>query len=232
MITKVSGYKARHFIVSFNEDRLRLFEYRQFKALRFEIQLCTILEHAWNEIEHDRGYKGDLPTELHREFLILAKNLHTLDKKFQRITTRSIRYQRSLSHKKLESIPITAPSLTWYLQRHYGDIPRLKAGFGPNLDKLIIRRLRSAGLKSLANLHSLIPPKFKEIYKKVRKPNEGTTFFRLLTHILVIYKFDLYFKKIWIREGRTWIDTHDYLVFRKFRLLWLSRSVTTHYTSI
>jgi putative GTP pyrophosphokinase len=212
-------YKARHLIVGFNEGRLRLFEYRQFRGLRFEIQLCSILEHAWNEIEHDRGYKGDLPTELHREFLILAKNLQTIDKKFQKVTIKSIRYQKLLSHKKLESIPITAPSLTWYLQRHYGDIPKLKAGFGhSNLDKLIIRRLQSVGLESLADLHSLIPPKFKESYKKVRKPNEGINFFRLLTHILVIYKFDLFFKKIWTREDRTWFDTHDYLVFRKFRL--------------
>jgi hypothetical protein len=41
---------------------------------------------------------------------------------------------------------------------------------------------------------------------------------RLLTHILIIYKFDEYFKKIWRKEKAKMFDTHDYLIFKKFGL--------------
>lgn len=80
-------------------------------ALRLLIDLCkskfSMFESGPALLEVNR-----LNSVLHREFLVLAKNLQTIDKKFKKITTRSIRYQKSLSHKKLESIPITAPSWT------------------------------------------------------------------------------------------------------------------------
>jgi ppGpp synthetase/RelA/SpoT-type nucleotidyltranferase len=78
-------YKARHLIVGFNEGRLRLFEYRQFRGLRFEIQLCSILEHAWNEIEHDRGYKGIYPLSYIESFLYWLKIYRQLTKSSKRL---------------------------------------------------------------------------------------------------------------------------------------------------
>ena len=54
---KVSGYRAIHAIISFGKERLKLSEYKSFKGLECEVQLCLILEHAWAEIEHDILYK-------------------------------------------------------------------------------------------------------------------------------------------------------------------------------
>ena len=73
MVTKKSGYKARHLIVGFDENRLRLFEYRQFKGLRFEIQLCTILEHAWNESSMIEDTKVIYPLSYIESFLCWLK---------------------------------------------------------------------------------------------------------------------------------------------------------------
>lgn len=54
---KVSGYRALHAIVFLPEKRLAQAEYKAFRNLKCEVQLCLILEHAWAEIEHDILYK-------------------------------------------------------------------------------------------------------------------------------------------------------------------------------
>jgi ppGpp synthetase/RelA/SpoT-type nucleotidyltranferase len=51
------GYRTIHLVVSLSNTRTILPEYSEFDDLKFEIQLRTILEHAWAEIEHDRNYK-------------------------------------------------------------------------------------------------------------------------------------------------------------------------------
>lgn len=51
-------YTANHFIVSLRADRLGLAEYARFAGLRCEIQVVTILNHAWAELEHDIIYKA------------------------------------------------------------------------------------------------------------------------------------------------------------------------------
>lgn len=50
-------YQAIHYVVSLKEERAKLPEYAKFKKLRCEIQIHTILNHAWSETSHDILYK-------------------------------------------------------------------------------------------------------------------------------------------------------------------------------
>ena len=50
-------YNALHLVVKLNEDRLKLIEYSKFENLKCEIQLTTVLYHAWSEMAHDIIYK-------------------------------------------------------------------------------------------------------------------------------------------------------------------------------
>jgi ppGpp synthetase/RelA/SpoT-type nucleotidyltranferase len=50
-------YQAIHYTVSLNDARTALAEYAKFKGLRCEIQIQTILIHAWAETSHDITYK-------------------------------------------------------------------------------------------------------------------------------------------------------------------------------
>jgi len=54
---KKSGYEAIHITISLGEKRLQLAEYEKFKNLKCELQITSILQHAWAEIEHDIIYK-------------------------------------------------------------------------------------------------------------------------------------------------------------------------------
>jgi len=53
-------YRADHYTVRLGEDRIRLPEYARFAGLRCEIQVQTILNHAWSETSHDILYKDEL----------------------------------------------------------------------------------------------------------------------------------------------------------------------------
>jgi ppGpp synthetase/RelA/SpoT-type nucleotidyltranferase len=50
-------YQGIHYTVSLNDARTALAEYAKFKGLRCEIQIQTILIHAWAETSHDITYK-------------------------------------------------------------------------------------------------------------------------------------------------------------------------------
>jgi ppGpp synthetase/RelA/SpoT-type nucleotidyltranferase len=60
------GYRSIHYVAKLTDDRLILPEYKVFKDFCFEIQIRTILEHAWADISHDRNYKFDgvLPPDI------------------------------------------------------------------------------------------------------------------------------------------------------------------------
>jgi len=51
-------YTSNHFLVRLKPERLALAEYAHFSGLRCEIQVQTILNHAWAEMAHDMIYKA------------------------------------------------------------------------------------------------------------------------------------------------------------------------------
>jgi len=52
-------YRGIHYTIRLKDDRTRLPEYAKFKGLRCEVQLQTILHHAWSETSHDILYKNE-----------------------------------------------------------------------------------------------------------------------------------------------------------------------------
>jgi ppGpp synthetase/RelA/SpoT-type nucleotidyltranferase len=68
------GYTSLHYVVELNSERLFLSEYSKFVNVKVEIQIRSILQHAWAEIEHDIGYKAneEVPNEVKRKFSRLS----------------------------------------------------------------------------------------------------------------------------------------------------------------
>jgi ppGpp synthetase/RelA/SpoT-type nucleotidyltranferase len=52
-------YRARHYTIRLKEDRTKLPEYSKFRGLRCEVQIQTVLDHAWSETSHDILYKNE-----------------------------------------------------------------------------------------------------------------------------------------------------------------------------
>jgi putative GTP pyrophosphokinase len=92
------GYVSLHYVVKLSESRLKLTEYKRFIACQCEIQIRSILQHAWAEIEHDLGYKSKLaiPKEIRRRFSRLAGLLEIADAEFDQIRDSLLQYEKEV----------------------------------------------------------------------------------------------------------------------------------------
>jgi len=70
-----------HYVASLISEREKLTEYKRFAGIKVEIQIRSTLQHAWAEIEHDIGYKGEnsVPDSLKRNFSRVAALLEVAD---------------------------------------------------------------------------------------------------------------------------------------------------------
>lgn len=92
---KDGGYNATHLIASFGPKRLQLSEYKHFEDMKSEIQVTSVLRHAWSEIEHDliykdiRGLKQRDPekfAKMNKKLkLILEKYINKASEEFEKI---------------------------------------------------------------------------------------------------------------------------------------------------
>lgn len=120
------GYQSLHLLVKLKGNRCALPEYARFTGLTAEIQVRTILQHAWAEIEHDIQYKAvyTLPSETKRRFMALAGALEIADREFQAIakTDRKLRDAalKSVAEDRLSGVEITPEALKAYLDKRYG----------------------------------------------------------------------------------------------------------------
>ena len=114
------GYRSLHIVVSFNDERCKLKEYKRYKGIKCEIQIRSILQHAWAEIEHDLGYKGVLsvPEEYKRTFNRLSALLETADVEFDRLKYELKKYEKevpSLIKSEPESVDINMASINSFV---------------------------------------------------------------------------------------------------------------------
>jgi len=92
------GYCSVHYVVELGEELVKRAGYKAFAGLKCEIQIRTVLQHAWAEIEHDLGYKSEVgvPRDIRRSFSRLAGLLEVADKEFQEIRTFLTEYRHKL----------------------------------------------------------------------------------------------------------------------------------------
>lgn len=118
------GYLSLHYVVSLNEERRKLSEYAIVKDIKFEIQIRTILQHTWAEIEHDLGYKSmiEIPREVSRDFSRLAGLLELADKEFLGIRNNLISYNQkikeSVAKDEMDNILLDVDSLKNYVENN------------------------------------------------------------------------------------------------------------------
>ncbi|AKU93773.1 hypothetical protein AKJ09_00437 [Labilithrix luteola] len=88
------GYRSLHYVCSMGAATPTELPERA----RFEIQVRTVLEHAWAEIEHDLGYKAteEVPAPTRRRLNRLAGLLELADQEFVAIRRELDSYARAL----------------------------------------------------------------------------------------------------------------------------------------
>ncbi|MBI3890545.1 MAG: hypothetical protein HY303_03340 [Candidatus Wallbacteria bacterium] len=116
------GYLSRHYVVELPTRRLTTKERERFRGVKCEIQIRSILQHAWAEIEHDLGYKTKeaVPREIRRGFSRLAGVLEIADTEFVRIRETLAAFARDVASKidaGLQGLQIDKPSLWGFIRR-------------------------------------------------------------------------------------------------------------------
>lgn len=116
------GYQSLHHVFSYKVERTNLPEYQAYLSLKCEIQIRSILQHAWAEIEHDIGYKSELgiPILAKRNFMRTAALLETADLEFVRLRDTLNEYKDDVSQRVKtapETVLIDRTSLESYLEQ-------------------------------------------------------------------------------------------------------------------
>lgn len=142
------GYRSLHYICFVEGD----------PNLRFEIQIRTILQHAWAEIEHDLGYKaGDLaPQKIRRRFSRIAGLLEIADEEFVSIREELDAYVESVK-ANAETVELDTISVASLLEQN--DVHSLDREIAGSLGvalsvqsffpAYLVKMLQATGLRSV-----------------------------------------------------------------------------------
>lgn len=78
------GYRSVHLVARLQGFRATSPEYAALAGKWFEVQVRSILEHAWAEIEHEVVYKSGIkfPPQIERRFAAIAGTLELIEKEF------------------------------------------------------------------------------------------------------------------------------------------------------
>ena len=105
------GYLSLHYICS-----------QEGFPYRFEVQMRTVLQHAWANMNHDTGYKSgvEVPKEYLRNMSRLAGMLELADEQFSRIRNELADYRRRVqalvASGNLDEVPLDGDSFRSYLE--------------------------------------------------------------------------------------------------------------------
>jgi ppGpp synthetase/RelA/SpoT-type nucleotidyltranferase len=116
------GYVSQHYIVRLGEPRRSLAEWRDLADLFAEIQVRTVLQHAWAAIQHSLDYKStyDVPTQLRRRLFRLSALFELADAELDQIIEEvgrlSTQYREEISRESSACVELNSDSLRAYLE--------------------------------------------------------------------------------------------------------------------
>ena len=105
------GIRSKHYIAELLGEQLESIkgypDSSKFEGLFFEIQVKTLLDYAWSEIEHDRNYKTAIefrkPSYIQRRFMLVAGLLEVADNEFEQLSTETQKYAKPIPSRILNA---------------------------------------------------------------------------------------------------------------------------------
>ena len=118
------GYASRHLLVGLHPDDAAA--YPDLVGQHVQVQIRTVLQHAWAEFEHDIRYKGSIPeeqrAEFDRRFTLAAGLLELADREFSTIRDRLRGSAEAVREQARDDDPrIDAQELAAFLAGQYAD---------------------------------------------------------------------------------------------------------------
>jgi putative GTP pyrophosphokinase len=191
------GYRSTHFVCTLGQSRRGLLEYGALSELKFEIQVRTVLQHAWAELAHDRSFKlgSGLPTKIQRKLNLYSAMLELVDGAFDEIARDVEAYKFEIASKtasQLSDTELNSLTLQPYLER-LAQENDLKIGFTEIPDD-VLAEFKAFGLNKIGDLKRIAR---KEVLEQVREcviGNENAIGF--VRTLMMYHDIDRYFA-IW-----------------------------------
>lgn len=211
------GYHSVHYIGWLNESTTKVVGFRDYKGLRVEIQIRTILQHAWSDIEHGKNYKNPfaLTYEEKREINLLAGVLEVVDNEFERINRKIVKTQNDkvkIIAEKIErgehQIPIDHMSLATYFTVMYPSFPAEIFTTERNVS-FLIDLLKRHDLHTIEDIHKVIIPDYIREYLQ-----DGFSFTVLIFGIMIISDAEKFFRHTLISPWSK-VDMQSINIWRK-----------------
>ena len=179
------GYVSLHYVVSLKEENSSPILYSRFKDMKLELQIRTVMQHSWAEIEHDLGYKSkeDIPNQYRRQFARLAGLIELADDNFLQLKNNIINYEQEIREKlptSKKELPIDSSTLMTYVteDQNYiellNTIKSLDADIDFNIDfninssslSTVVQRVKKLGLKTIGDIDELLE-RYKDIFLRI-----------------------------------------------------------------
>ncbi len=96
------GYKGVHLDVKLSSERIKLDEYKTVSQFPVEIQIRTIIQHAWSSLDHKIIYKNERSPEITRAAERLAALFEIADSEFLRLRDETQK-QEKISEEKIKA---------------------------------------------------------------------------------------------------------------------------------
>ena len=115
------GYLSLHYICRIPKSAWEDPSFPEFNQIPFEVQIRTVLQHAWANMNHDTGYKSgvEIPSIYRRNMSRLAGMLELVDDEFSRIRRELSDYRRQVQNLvasgDLAEVPLDGDSFRSYL---------------------------------------------------------------------------------------------------------------------
>lgn len=181
-----SGYRSVHYVCQIGDKRGGLPEFSNLLDLKFEIQIRTVLQHAWAELSHDRNYKFGikLPLELERRLHLYAALLELADKGFDELSKSIDQYAKDLmKDNSLLGADVNSISLVQFIKQWSDGMEDTIDILRENDYEELIGELNHFGVKTIEQLSDLAP---KDYLERIKKNNEKTTILGLIRDWMII----------------------------------------------
>lgn len=166
------GYRSNHSIIKIKSEWLNAPNYRGLEDIKIEIQVRTVLMHAWAEIEHKLAYKSEdqVPKELKRQLSLLSAKLEESDDQFQQLKDDVEKYRDNIklsvaSHGVLTTeSELNYDSLVALLDYYLEGYPRNKSNAISILNRL---KAKNISINDVEELLKKIQPHASLLNEKV-----------------------------------------------------------------
>jgi putative GTP pyrophosphokinase len=178
------GYRSFHLVCELPQTRCELVEFKPFKGCVFEIQVRTVLQHAWAEIEHSRNYKfgGVLPQNLERKLNLIAGLLEVADNEISQLAKSIDEYRADIARKTKRGdlqLELTTDTLDAFVRGTQKKFKKARIYVYNRKNFLeLIEEAKKFGIKTIEDLNNLLSADFVRAYDAERVMTTESGFIR------------------------------------------------------